>query len=96
MEEQQTRAKPFPPIVFVREEMDARGWDDDALIASSGATDPVEILALEIFLALDPREVGYEVLMSDSVASNIARAFGTSKTLWIRLEEQYNNSRNNT
>jgi plasmid maintenance system antidote protein VapI len=76
-------AEEFPVIDFIQEELDARGWDMWELARRMGGEPSRNKLALE-FLEADPT-----VMLGDDGAEGVARAFGTSKEIWLNLEKSY-------
>lgn len=75
-------AESFHPGVFIKEEMDARGWDAKDLAVKTGLT--VCVIERLIAGALDVTPV---------IATVLAYAFGTSSLLWTRLQEIWNASK---
>ena len=75
------RAKPvevFPPGEFIREEMEARGWTTGELAERMGMA-PWEVS----FLLLSTAPITVEI------AKKLRDAFGTSATLWCRLQASW-------
>jgi HTH-type transcriptional regulator/antitoxin HigA len=78
MSEERQVAVVFPPSDFIREEMEARGWDVDTLAQCSWLK----------------REAVNELLagsrkVTPVFAYGLAKAFGTSKELWLTLQSSW-------
>ncbi|HUV04018.1 MAG TPA: HigA family addiction module antitoxin [Armatimonadota bacterium] len=71
-------AEVFPPGVFIKEELDARGWSQVELAEIIGRS-PVEVNAL----VLGKRAVTPEM------AKELGDAFGTDAQYWMNLESTY-------
>jgi len=74
-------AEVFPPSEFIKEEMEARGWDLDTLVK----------------LTLLTKDCLYEVLehnkrITPIVALGLSKAFDTSRELWMNLQKGYDES----
>jgi plasmid maintenance system antidote protein VapI len=77
-------AEVFHVMEFVYEELQARGWALEGLAVRMGGDPSRFLLALEF---LDLREP--DMLIGDEVAAGLAQAFGTSKSLWLKLDETW-------
>jgi plasmid maintenance system antidote protein VapI len=73
-------AEIWPPAQFILDECDERGWTVRDLSTRAGIpfTDVLDILA------------GAEI--TPDRATSLARAFGTSPTLWLRLQIAWDTS----
>jgi plasmid maintenance system antidote protein VapI/uncharacterized protein (DUF433 family) len=71
-------AEVFPPGDFLKEEMDARGWDIPYVAAE--ARIPVPLLCA-LLLGQEP--------LTGSVANKLADLFGISRQMWLNLEASY-------
>jgi plasmid maintenance system antidote protein VapI/uncharacterized protein (DUF433 family) len=71
-------AEVFPPGDFLREEMDARGWDIRYVAAE--ARIPVPLLCA-LLLGQEP--------LTGSVANKLADLTGISRQMWLNLEASY-------
>lgn len=76
-------AEAFPVIEFIRDELKTRKWNIWQLALRTGGDPQRNKLALEI-LEADP-----SVLLGDEMADGLARAFGTSKEIWLNLERSW-------
>lgn len=84
-------AEAFPVRDFVIEEMEARAWTkDDLLDHMPGKRDENEFM-LELILCepeFDPcNAIGLH--LGENGAKTLAHAFGTSKELWLNLDDSY-------
>lgn len=79
----QIPAEAFPVGVFLREEMEARGWDDQDIIRRSpdGAT------ALSMLMAVHVDSPN--LLLDRDTAIALSRAFGVSEQYFINLDAAY-------
>ena len=78
-------AEVFPPADFIREEMEARGWDVDTLAKCSWLRSE----GLREILAGSRR-------VTPVYAFGLAQAFGTGKDLWLNLQATWDRRRGNT
>lgn len=81
-------AETFPVQEFVREEMEARGWNEDDLALRMGSIEDFSInrLVVAMILEMEPQKgllIGYDG------ADGLARAFGTSSEFWLNLDRQW-------
>lgn len=82
-------AEVFHPSVFIREEMEARGWNIQLLsIAMSEEDDAMEIainrMTLDLYFDLDPKITNAR--LGKETASKLARAFDVSPDYFLNLE----------
>ena len=81
----------FPVGEFIRDEMKCRAWTRTDLVAKmSRSPDDVKLLRLELDILLDAPTKG--VMLSESTAIDLGRAFGTSASLWRNLDRQWQES----
>ncbi len=73
-------AEVWPAAEFVREFMDERGWSIAQLAEASGLSKRITGLVAR-----------GDHMVTEEIAVALARAFGTSKELWINLEAAYFN-----
>lgn len=71
-------AEVFPPGVFVKEEIEERGWSQ---------TDLAEIIGRPVGIV--DEIIAGERGISAEIAMELAAAFGTSPELWINLDTAY-------
>jgi HTH-type transcriptional regulator/antitoxin HigA len=71
-------AEAFPPGEFIKDELEARGWTQDALAEITGIPAPVISNIVK-----GKRAVSVEI------ASHLAAAFGTTAQFWMNLETSY-------
>lgn len=79
--QQSAPAEVFHVMDFIYDELDARGWNLDALALRMGGDAERNLLALEI---MDTREP--DVMLGDDAAEMIGKAFGTGAKLWLNLD----------
>ena len=68
----------YPVASFVRDEMEERGMDLDALVAASGVDRDALVGVLD-----DCDE------LTQPVAEGLGRAFGSSAQFWLNLDEMF-------
>lgn len=85
----ETPATAFHPADYIEDEMRARGWSRDDLARRMGDDFATERLALDLYL--ETRDGGLRI--GEDGAAQLARAFGTSAELWVRLERAWLASR---
>jgi addiction module HigA family antidote len=74
-------AQCFHPGEYIRDEMDARGWDVVELAKRMSAHDmPVEIVQSLVDCKQD---------INPNIAFGLRRAFGTSADLWMNLQKAF-------
>lgn len=78
-------AEAFHPSEYIQDELDARGWKLDDLVARMGGDQKVQQLAMEIYMNTDDPGVR----LGDDGAADLAKAFGTSKQIWLGLERAW-------
>ena len=78
MSRTRTPAEVFSPGVFIREELEARGWTQRDLAAVLGRP-----------LQLVNELVNGKKRLTAERAKQLAAAFGTSPELWLNLENAY-------
>jgi HTH-type transcriptional regulator/antitoxin HigA len=71
-------AEAFPPGDFIRDELNARGWDQSFFSERTKLPIPV-VRAL----------LNGEKKVTPEIATAIGRAFGTSADLWLKLDLTY-------
>jgi hypothetical protein len=81
-----TPAEAFHPSVFITEEMEARGWDRQDLVARMGGDAFAQSLALAMYLDLGPDEPGIRL---GDMADDIGQAFGVSGDIFTGLERYW-------
>ena len=77
----------FHPSEFIREEMEARGWDDVDTARRMGGDPATSLLELQMYLAVG--ETGDPRLRLGSTAQKLSQAFGTSAKFWLNLERAF-------
>lgn len=79
-------AEVFPVGHYIAEELEARGWSDVDLARRMGGDNPaVDLLCVQMLLAVhDPN-----LILDESTARKLARAFGTSHELFLNLDAYY-------
>ena len=77
MNEERKPAEVWPPSVFVREELNARGWNRVELSVQSGLKRGV------IADFMQGGEISLEI------AGALGRAFGTNADYWLNLQQSY-------
>lgn len=83
-------AEAYSPGEFIQDELDARGWSVGELAARMGGSPKLNELTIEILIhAPSP-----DILLDDATASQLSHAFGTSKDLWLNLQQSYLNRQN--
>jgi len=79
------RAEAFPVGYFVRDEMVARGWSSTVLALRMGGDVVKNELVVDMLLAVhDPN-----LILDETAAAGLARAFGTSKDYWLNLDRAW-------
>lgn len=73
-----------PVGVFINDEMQERGWSIEELVSRMDG-DPVTHLTMELMIHAPTKGM----TLGEKDASLLARAFGTSKELWLRLDAQW-------
>ena len=84
-EVKQEPAEVFHVMDFINEELEARGWNLDALALRMGGDASRNLLALQILDSV--REPG--VLLGEESAAMIGKAFGTGAKLWLNLDNTW-------
>ena len=81
-----TGPEAFHPSEYIQEELEARGWTMDMLVARMGGDEKEQRLAMDIYMCT-PHDPG--VLLGDDGAADLERAFGVSKQFWLNLERAW-------
>lgn len=84
--------EPFSVWEYVADELAHRKWSLDGLAIRMGGDAKVNYCSLELLeaqAACDPHHIAATVRLGNSMAEGLSRAFGTSKELWINLDEAY-------
>ncbi len=80
----------FPVGEFIADEMKVRCWSRNELVARmSRSFEDAVGLQLELALLLDTPIKG--VILDERTAMALGRAFGTSASLWMKLDRQWQN-----
>lgn len=81
-------AEVFPVCVFVKEEMEARGWTLDDLIDHMPGDQNVNRLTLELVFEAPEfdEDIRKGLRIGEQTAVGLAHAFGTSKDFWLNLD----------
>ncbi len=81
-------AEVFSVCVFVKEEMEARGWTLEDLINHMPGNQDVNRLTLDIMFATPEfdDDIRKDMRLGEQTAIDLAQAFGTSKELWMNLD----------
>ncbi len=78
----------FPVGEFISDELRYRGWSrNDMAGRMSFNFDDAKVCRLELDLLIDAPTKG--VILSEATAKGLARAFGTSKLMWLKLDQQW-------
>lgn len=77
-------ATTFPVGVFILEELKARRWTLDELSKRMGG-DAVTRLTLKLLIHAPTKGA----TLGRETAARLARAFGTSKTIWLKLDDAW-------
>lgn len=80
--EERQPAEVFHPGEFVREEMEARGWDKARLAAEMGVSSP----------DLLDKLLDFQVAVTPPVAEALGKAFGNGSILWLNLQKSWDKS----
>jgi len=100
METDRKPAAVFHPAVFIKEEMQARGWDLDKLAEAMANKElpifrerqrRVNRLAIELFLTVGPTDPNH--LLDPYFADRLDFAFGTTPQFWLNLWEAWKKAR---
>ena len=75
---------------FVQDEMDARGWDEEEMARQMGPERDKNLLLIGMILHVQDRNL----MLDQNTATRIARAFGTSPDVWVRLDKAWRAERN--
>jgi plasmid maintenance system antidote protein VapI len=79
-------AEVFHPSIFIKEEMEARGWTIGDLAKAMGGDYGINFVGLEFYLELGPEEPG---LRMNDTAVSISRAFGIDPDFFSNLERSW-------
>lgn len=71
------------PSFYIREEMDARGWNVATMARHMSGDFGTNYLAIDMYLAIGPERPG---LRLGTMAADLGRAFGVSEALFQNLE----------
>ena len=71
-------AQRFPPSEYLQDEIIERGWTEDDLAQRMGIA-PSQAVAL----------LGGNLTVDADIAAALAKALGTSATVWLRLQERH-------
>lgn len=85
-----SRRKPaiaFHPSVFIKDELEARGWTLDMLAMRMGPEFGIHRLALDFYLELGPSEP--TIRIGKESAEAFGRAFGVSPQFFLNLERAW-------
>jgi plasmid maintenance system antidote protein VapI len=74
----------FPPIEYVRDERESRGWSIDDLLDRMPGNRQVNEVALAIMALEDPR-----IHLGRETAIALGLAFDTSSELWLGLDDAF-------
>lgn len=80
-------AEAFPPGLFLREEMTARGWTtaDVATRMGEGRDYDIDYFCIELCLYV----ANPGLMLSDDFAAGLATAFGISAETWLNLDRAW-------
>lgn len=81
-------ARVFHVREFWRDEMAERDWTLDDFLLHVSDVDEVKKCAWHFFCYL-PTKTIHNVFLGESMARDIAEAFGTSHETWLRLDHTY-------
>jgi len=84
MSEKWTPAETFPPVEFLREEMEARGWTYHDVVAAMGG-DTVDACALDFMLNATQKGL----LVGKAFSASLGRAFGVSDDFFLNLDRAW-------
>ncbi len=79
-------AEVWPIGSFIREEMEARGWDDDDILRR--CSDPIDGLACLLITHVDDPGL----LLDRQTATALGAIFGVSAEYWVKLDAIWRNS----
>lgn len=87
MSEKRIPAETFPPGDYLKEELEARGWDEQEFIRQLFLTgcDGMGVLACLMVLYVHDKNL----ITDQTTASHLGRCLGTSPELWINLDRAY-------
>jgi plasmid maintenance system antidote protein VapI len=75
------------PSIYIREELVARRWTRNRLALEMGGTFGVNRLMIDMYFMVGPKEPNMRI--GDETAEQFAHAFGTSKELFLNLENAW-------
>ncbi|MHC5536846.1 hypothetical protein ACYOEI_01070 [Singulisphaera rosea] len=77
-------AEVFHPSVFIKDELEARGWTLDMLAMRMGPEFGINRLSLDLYIEVGPTEPGMRI--GDLSAEALGRAFDVSPEFFLNLE----------
>ena len=80
-------AEAFPVGSFIKEEMDARGWDVEDVVLRMGG-DQISGCALDFLLAEIP-----EIILDVETSQKLGKAFSVSPEFFLNLDRSYHDWR---
>ena len=83
-----TPATTFPVGSFILDEMHERGWSTKELVQRMGGDD-VTRLTVELLIHAPTKGA----ILDQETAIRLATAFGTSKELWLKIDETWQQSK---
>ncbi len=86
------QAEAFHPSIYIKEEMEARGWDADDLVDRMGPDRELNRLALDMYLEIGPDNPGLRI--GEEAANEIGDAFGVPGELFLNMERIWLASQN--
>lgn len=77
-------AEVFPVWEYINNELHERRWSKERLAKEMGGDENHNLCALDFLqrCLLEPR-----LLLGEDIAAGLSRAFGTSKELWLNLDQ---------
>ena len=75
------------PSVFIREELEARGWTMDTLAVRMGPESGVNRLSMDLYFEVGPTEPSF--LLGNLTAKQLGKAFGVSPDFFLNLHRAW-------
>lgn len=72
----------FSTWEYLADEIEARGWTVEEMAVRMGGDASINLCAIELIRLEDPN-----IFLGQEMAEGIAKAFGTSADLWLRLDK---------
>ena len=75
------------PSTFIREEMEARGWDEDTLAIHMGGDFGINRLMIDVYFIVGPERTNCRI--GEKMASQLGLAFDVSPQFLLNLEQAW-------